>query len=271
MQLITETETNSPSVSQSITIKVHSTYFEPANVTCTTDTTIRWVVVPNKEQNSSSLYYGATRGHVIGFDQIGAESSYLDLNHSYELKFHQAGIYNYKCLIFGEMKGSIEVLSKDDYPVNFDDIRNTDKGAKSIYSVGASTDIERPEEKLELITKEENIRKIVDKYMRKSKWELPEQLALEIDKIEKDIPFFKEDKKAEMITKKKRNRNKRRRHTRKKNLFLLSWSEEAKLFRHLLRINYSQMWNRQDKVKEINSQVQNSKETLIKSCMDFIP
>jgi len=273
MKLITEIETpsQSSSTSQIITIKVHSAYFEPANIICTTDTIIRWLVVPNKEQNSKSLYYGATRGHAIGFDQIDAESPYLDINHSYELKFHQPGIYNYKCLIFGDMKGSVEVLPKDDYPINLEDIERAKSGARSIYSVSASTDIERPEEKLELINKEENIKKIVDKYMKKARWELPEQLAIEIDKIEKDIPFFKEGKKAEMITKKKRNRNRRRRHTRAKNVLIQSWNEESKLFKHLLRINYSQMWNRQDKVKEINNEVQISRVELVKSCMDYIP
>eukprot|EP00826_Nyctotherus_ovalis_P006590 TRINITY_DN11578_c0_g2_i3.p1 TRINITY_DN11578_c0_g2~~TRINITY_DN11578_c0_g2_i3.p1 ORF type:complete len:170 (+),score=51.31 TRINITY_DN11578_c0_g2_i3:126-635(+) len=169
------------------------------------------------------------------------------------------------------MQGSVEVLPKDDYPISLEDVVRAKSGARSIYSVGASTDIERPEEKLEFITKEESIRKIVDKYMRKARWELPEQLAIEIDKIEKDIPFFQEDKKTEIITKKKRDRNKRRRQARKKYVFMESWNGETRLLRHLLRFNYSQMWNRPGKIEEVNSKEHYSKAEVIKSCMDFLP
>jgi len=276
-----------------IVIKIYSTHFDPPAVTCNKESTIRWIVAPVKEDNSNSLYFGGTKGHVIGFDQLGLESPYLDTNKMFELTFHQPGIYNYKCLIFGNIEGTIEVLSDEEGAITTDDINKLckNKGAsKSICSVGASTDIERGpgEEKLPMILEEtENIKKVIEKYLKKSKWELPVELALELDKIEKEIPFFEEDSKeiidqdeiqeiSENNKKKKPSRNKIRRQRIKRRHFLEKYQEECKLIRHILGIEFFRIWydrvrilseyKEKDKMVEIEN-----KAKIIFKCMQFEP
>jgi len=246
-----------------MTIKVYNTCFDPANITCTVDTTIRWVVVASKENDSKSLYYGSTRGHVIGFDEIDAESSFLDINGYYELTFYRPGIYNYKCLILRNMEGCIEVLPKEEITISREEIVKT-KVSRSVYSIGASTDIERigVEENLELA--DESIKKVIDKYMTKAKWELPKQLAIEIKKIEKELPFFEEHKKV----KAKKRRKRKRKHNRSKRKFMKLWKEQPDLLREVLQIVFEKM---QTGVKEKESGVDISRTSIIKDCMDFIP
>ena len=260
-----------PHKSQPIIVKVYSTHFEPSIVTCNCDTSIRWVIIPSNEQNCRSLYYGCTREHVIGFEQIGIESPYLYENCCYEVTFHLPGTYNYKCLIFGNMKGCVEVLPEDDVFITTEDIIKGRKISKSVYSVATSTDIEKvtPEENLELMMKEESIKKIINKYMKKAKWELPMQLSIEMEKIEKNLPFFKEDMKEKMRLRKQRNRNRRRRHKQAKNVFMETWNGQPQLFRHLLRINFPRMWTRVRQTNEIKIKSTPSKLFIIQSCMNL--
>ncbi len=247
-------------------------------MTCNQETTIRWVVMPAREHDASSLYFDTTRGHVLGFEQIPVESPYLETNKVFELTFHRPGIYTYKCLIFGNMQGTIEVLCGDDYGKGLakeDLMLSKDGGVKSVCSIGASTDIDRTggeepgafeEEKLDVA----NIRKIVEKYMKKAKWELPIDLALELDKIESDMPFYKEAKEEEKKqAKHKRNRNARRRQKVKKTMFLSFWEGQSSLFQTVMRKGFTQLWNRKDEIVGRQTGPRADCGALIKECMEM--
>eukprot|EP00826_Nyctotherus_ovalis_P003662 TRINITY_DN10754_c0_g5_i2.p1 TRINITY_DN10754_c0_g5~~TRINITY_DN10754_c0_g5_i2.p1 ORF type:complete len:266 (-),score=79.55 TRINITY_DN10754_c0_g5_i2:70-867(-) len=265
MQALSETNEGLPlAKSQAILIKVLNTCFDPPSVTCTADTTIRWLVVASKENDSKSLYYGSTRGHVIGFDQIAIESPYLGIDRCYEVTFHQPGIYNYKCLILRNMEGCIEVLPKEEVSISREEIAKT-KVTTSVCSVGASTDIEKmwPEESAALSNKDESIKKVIDNYMAKAKWELPKQLAIELDKIEKEIPFFEENKQTEG----KKKRKRKRKHNRSKGIFTKLWKKQPSILRDLIQIVFGQMWS---KYKGENA-VATSRLDVIHECMSYIP
>ena len=209
----------------------------------------------------------------------------------FELTFHQPGIYNYKCLIFGNIEGCVEVLSDDEFSVSAEDIKNAKCGSKSICSVGASTDIEKlpGEESLSIIKddREESIKKIIDKYLKKAKWELPVELALELDKIEKDIPFFvekegidEEDRKSSSISaalststigKRKRTRNGRRRLNAKKRAFMESLKSESLLLQKIFRTSFLQIWTSRHNIIKDSGNTLHDRSGTIKACMDLSP
>lgn len=268
-----------PAPSPPIVIRVFSTHFDPAFVTCSPETTIRWLIMPVREQNSHSLYYNTTQGHVIGFEQIDVESPYLETNKTFELTFHRPGIYNYRCLIFGGLEGCVEVLSSDEFGVDREDIRRV-KGIDkknvasicSICSIGASTDIEKvtasedapKDEAAEM----KSIQKIIEKYLKGAKWELPVEIALEMDKIEDEIPFYSEEKKKS--AKRKRTRNARRRYKAKRHAFMEFWKDESKVFQEVIRSEFKDIWNRRrDILANKDNQASSSRAAAIEACMNL--
>ena len=99
--------------SSKLTIQVMNASFSPCVIACSPNTIIHWSVVGARELDKNSLYFNATRNHVIGFEILPIESPYLCLNDNFEIQFHKPGVYEYKCLIYPAMKGVIKVIGKE--------------------------------------------------------------------------------------------------------------------------------------------------------------
>ena len=57
---------------------------------------------------------GASRSHIISFDEICVESPKLELpsTGSFSMNFQETGTFEYGCCIYSRMRGSIEVYDR---------------------------------------------------------------------------------------------------------------------------------------------------------------
>ncbi len=234
-----------------VNIQIKGTNFLPAAVQCESGTILRWVVRPEKESNSHSLYYGSTRGHVLGFEDLPLESSYLSANQSFELTIYKPGVYRYRCLIFPSMSGAVEVVPRRDGTA--EDLSNP-----RVFSVP-----EPIESSKEVDSSEEDgtkIKEIVEKYLHKAQRNLEPSVELDIasGSAEHEGTGGESTEEENEIGEKC------------KELF----SDQHPIFRELVSMNFECMWKKVEEMDKSKSNAQleveyAERKHIISSCMNM--
>eukprot|EP00831_Metopus_contortus_P044850 TRINITY_DN35953_c0_g1_i2.p1 TRINITY_DN35953_c0_g1~~TRINITY_DN35953_c0_g1_i2.p1 ORF type:complete len:180 (+),score=31.34 TRINITY_DN35953_c0_g1_i2:426-965(+) len=176
------------------------------------------------------------------------------------------------------MQGIIEVMPSEEMMLRGEELREMAirlKTGTQSYSGCVSTDIEKSsivESLFEIdpeVQREESVYKVIEKYLDKTKWELPRGVAQELQKLEKDNPLLESSKEE---ARKRRNRNRRKREKVKKLIFFDQFKDEPPLTQHLLRLDFKRIMQKRKKIlkeeSECEMQTHNRRE-LIQRCMKF--
>ena len=93
-------------------IQIKNDFFYPCFLKIERNSVVEWrVSVDNMEQNENSLFFFASRSHVISFSNLNAETKPLTKNSDgFKVRFLEPGVYNFRCQIYTRMRGRIEVV-----------------------------------------------------------------------------------------------------------------------------------------------------------------
>ena len=115
---------------QAHTVTIKDQIFKPENLKVTQGDSVEFCLLADSvSENDFSLYYEKSRSHVISFDEVGFESPLVRISNrgtadktktTFVIHFYQEGTFRFICRIYTWMKGSIQVVPREDLTDEFE-------------------------------------------------------------------------------------------------------------------------------------------------------